>query len=129
MDMVYAVIGLSLLECLIFQMCVGRARIKYSVDAPKVIGNEVFERYYRVHYNTIEMLVLFIPSAMLFGYYISELWASILGLLFVLGRAAYFFAYVKNPAKRGAGFGLSFLPVLIMLLGGFAGAVLAALGG
>jgi uncharacterized MAPEG superfamily protein len=123
MDMVHAVIGLALLQFFVFAGFVGRARVQLGIEAPAVTGDPIFERYYRVHYNTMEQLVVFIPAILLFAAYISKLWAAILGLVFILGRIVYFRAYIAEPAKRGLGYGLSMLPMLILLLGGLGGAV------
>ena len=65
------------------------------------------------------------PSLWIFGLYVSPLWAAGLGLLFVIGRVVYLTGYVADPKKRGAGFGLSFLPTVILALGGLAGAILS----
>ena len=104
-----------------------RARVRCKIDAPATTGHPVFERYFRVQQNTMEQLIVFIPSMWLFGFYVSPLWAAGLGLLFVLGRALYLKAYVADPSTRSAGFGLSFLPNLILLLGGLVGAILSLL--
>ena len=92
----------------------------------KMTGHEIFERYCRVHYNTMEQLVKFVPAMLLFGYYISATAAAILGLVFIVGRFVYLRAYITDPAKRGPGFGLTVLPTTIMLLGGLGGALWAA---
>jgi glutathione S-transferase len=128
MEMVHAVIGLAVLQFFIFGGFVGRARVKSGVEAPAVTGDPVFERYYRVHYNTMEQLIMFIPALLLFAIYIDTLWASILGLVYLVGRVIYFRSYIKEPAKRGAGYGVSVLPIIILLLGGLGGAVMSALG-
>jgi uncharacterized membrane protein YecN with MAPEG domain len=57
--------------------------------------------------------------------YVSPLWAAGLGLLFVIGRVLYLTGYVEDPKKRGAGFGLSFLPTAILALGALVGAILS----
>jgi glutathione S-transferase len=129
MDMVHAVIGLAVLQFFVFAGFVGRARVKSGVEAPAVTGDPLFERYYRVHYNTMEQLVIFIPAILLFATYIDTLWAAILGLIYVVGRIVYFRAYIADPAKRGAGYGVSMLPVIILLLGGLGGAGWAVLSG
>jgi glutathione S-transferase len=125
MPMVNAVIALALLEYVIFAMLVGKARVTYGVAAPAVSGNEMFERYYRVQMNTIEQLIIFVPASWMFGQFISEFWAAILGLVFILGRAMYLQSYVADPAKRGASFGLSFFPNMALLIGGLYGALRA----
>ena len=128
MAIVHVVIALALLQFMVYGILVGRARIEYQVPAPAITGHEVFERYYRVHYNTMEQLVKFIPGMLLFGWYISAPAAAILGLVFIIGRIVYLRAYVADPAKRGPGFGLTVLPNTILLLGGLGGAARAALG-
>ncbi len=41
----------------------------YKIQAPATSGHPVFERAFRVHYNTLEMIVVFIPAIWLFGLY------------------------------------------------------------
>jgi glutathione S-transferase len=129
MAIVHAVIALALLQFFIFSGLVGRARVKSGVKAPATTGDSVFERYFRVHYNTMEQLVMFIPGMLLFGTYVSAAVASGLGLLFIVGRTVYFRAYIADPARRGPGFGLSMLPIVVLLLGGLGGAFWAAFSG
>ena len=121
MEPVAIVILIALLQYVIFAALVGRARGKYGVKAPAVHGHEVFERYFRVHYNTLELIVVFVPAMWLFGSYVSPTWAVVLGLVYVVGRVAYLVGYVADPAKREIGFGLSVLPILVLLVGGLWG--------
>jgi len=121
MELVALVTLIALLEYVVFGILVGRARGKYGVKAPAVHGNEIFERYFRVHYNTLELMVAFVPSIWLFGTYVSPNWAALLGLVYVVGRIAYIIGYVADPAKRELGFGLSVLPILVLLCGGLWG--------
>jgi glutathione S-transferase len=127
MPLVHIVIGLALLEFLYFGFEVGRARSRYNVPAPATSGNEIFERYFRVQMNTLEQLVVFIPSILIFGHYMSPFTAAALGVVFLIGRLVYLAGYVKAPRKREAGFILSALPNAILLFGGLFGAVRAAL--
>jgi glutathione S-transferase len=126
MPYVHIVIGLALVEFLYFAMAVAGARGRYKVAAPAVTGNEIFERYLRVQMNTLEQLIVFIPSILLFGQYLSPYWAAGFGGVFLIGRLLYFFAYVKEPKKRELGFILSFVPTMILLVGGIFGAARAA---
>jgi uncharacterized MAPEG superfamily protein len=87
------------------------------VAAPAIGGHPLFERYFRVHQNTMEQLVAFVPAMWLFGTFVNPAWAGWLGLLFVAGRAVYLVGYVADPAKREIGFAMSSLPVVILLLG------------
>jgi glutathione S-transferase len=117
MDLVALVLALALLQYIVFAVLVGRARGTYGVKAPAVTGHEVFERYFRVQQNTLELLVIFVPAVWLFGQYVSATWASILGAVYLVGRVLYLKSYVADPAKRGAGFGLSMLPIMAMVIG------------
>lgn len=127
MPLVHIVIGLALAEFLFFGYSVGRARVRYNVPAPATTGNEIFERYFRVQMNTLEQLVLFIPSILMFGHYVSPFIAAGLGVIFILGRLVYLRTYVRDPSKREVGFVLSVLPTVILLFGALVGAVRAAL--
>jgi glutathione S-transferase len=126
MPYVHIVICLALVEFLYFGFAVGKARARYNVPAPAVTGNEIFERYFRVQMNTLEQLVIFIPSIWLFGQYVSPYVAAGLGVVFLIGRLAYLSGYVKDPKKRELGFTLSFIPSVILLVGAIYGAARAA---
>jgi uncharacterized MAPEG superfamily protein len=123
MEIVAVVIVLALLEFVVFGMLVGRARGRYGVKAPAVSGHEIFDRYFRVHYNTMEMLVTFVPSIWLFGLYVSPQWGAAIGAVYLVGRIVYLLGYVADPRKREIGFGLSALPIVALLIGALWGAV------
>ena len=58
---------LALLEYSILGVMVGRARQTYGVEAPATTGNPDFERYNRVHVNTLEALIVFLPAVWIFS--------------------------------------------------------------
>jgi glutathione S-transferase len=122
MEYVALVSGLVLLQYVGFGILVGNARGKYGVKAPAITGHEVFERHFRVQQNTLELLVVMLPAMWLFARYVSPAWAAGLGLVYFGGRLVYLRSYVADPASRSAGFGLSMLPVLAMVLGAMIGA-------
>jgi glutathione S-transferase len=124
MELVTIVIALALIEYSVFGMLVGRARGKYGVEAPAVSGDPIFERYYRVQQNTLEVLVLFIPGVWMFAHYVSADVAAGLGLIFIIGRLLYLRGYVADPKSRSLGFALSFIPALILIIGGLIGAAM-----
>jgi glutathione S-transferase len=117
------VIALALLQFLAFGFKVGGARDKFGVKAPATAGHETFERHFRVHQNTLEQLILFLPGIYLFGRYFQAEWAAILGVVYLIGRQLYGMAYVKDPAKRSLGFALTFFPNVALIVGGLAGAI------
>jgi glutathione S-transferase len=127
MHLVHLVIGLALLEFLGFICAVGWARGRYQVAAPATTGHEVFDRYFRVQMNTLEQLAVFLPGIWLFANYVSAPAAAALGAVFIIGRLLYFIGYVRDPARRSAGFVLSAVPVIALLIGGTLGAARAAL--
>ena len=126
MPYVHIVIGLALLQFFYFGLEVAKARGRYKVEAPATSGNEIFERYFRVQMNTLELLVMFIPAILIFGLYINPYVAAGIGAVYLLGRMIYLSSYVKDPKSRSAGFGLSALPTMILLGGGIYGAARAA---
>ena len=69
MELVAIVISLALLQYSVFGMLVGTARGTYEIKAPAITGHPIFDRYYRVHMNTLEQLIIFIPSIFVFGYF------------------------------------------------------------
>ena len=128
MELVVIVIMLALIEYIVLLARVGSARIRTGLAAPAVSGNEEFERHFRVHYNTIEQLILFIPSIWFFAEYVHVLGAVGLGLVFIIGRALYAVNYVKDPASRSLGMMLTILPCYVLVLGALGGAIWTAFG-
>ena len=59
---------------------VALARGQYNVAAPATAGHPIFERIYRVHMNTLEWMVIYLPCLWLFGSYVSDPGAGLLGL-------------------------------------------------
>jgi glutathione S-transferase len=127
MELVAIVAVLALLQYILFAMLVGQARGKFGVNGPAVTGHPVFERYFRVQMNTLELLIALLPGLWLFAHYVSPTWAALLGAVYLVGRFLYLRSYVADPTQRGPGFGLSFLPIVALLVGGLIGAVLALL--
>ena len=108
---------LALLVYFITVINVGRARAKYKVAPPATTGDPNFERVLRVQQNTLEQLVFFLPLLWLFSYYISDLWGSILGGVWVLGRVIYAWGYYQAAEKRTIGFAISSLSSMTLLVG------------
>lgn len=96
---------------------VGRARVKYRIEAPAVTGHPDFERVHRVQINTLEQLAAFLPALWLFALYVSPAWASVLGTVWIAGRALYAVGYYRAAEKRGAGFGIAAMAFVALWLG------------
>ncbi len=124
MEYATIIMMLALIQCMFFSMQVGAARAKDGIDAPATTGNEHFERVFRVHQNTIEQLILFIPAIYAFSAYVSPIWGAGIGVVYLIGRFIYSNNYVQDPKKRGPGMMLTMLPNAILILGGLIGATL-----
>jgi glutathione S-transferase len=121
MELVFVTILLALLEYSVMAAMVGRARGQYGIKAPATTGNPDFERVNRVHINTLENLIVFVPAVWIFGLYVSELWATVLGAVFVVARAIYAVGYLRAAEKRGPGAGITGLVNLVLIFGGLFG--------
>lgn len=112
---------LSLLLYTIFLGLVGQARGKFNVPAPAVSGHPDFERRLRVQMNTLEQLVTYLPSLWIFSMVVSPTWGAALGGVWILGRIVYAIGYYQAAAKRSAGFAITQLSTMGLLLGGLVG--------
>ena len=93
----------ALLEYSILGVMVGRARQTYGVEAPATTGNPDFERYFRVHENTLEALIVFVPAVWIFSLTVNYHMGVALGVLFIIARIIYAQGYLTAAAKRGPG--------------------------
>jgi uncharacterized MAPEG superfamily protein len=114
----------ALVQFLLFTFRVGAARKKFGIDAPKTVGDENWERLFRVQQNTMEQLIIFIPALLIFSTYLSAKWALVPGVIFIVGRQLYSFEYIKNPASRVSGMALSLFANGVLLIGALIGLVL-----
>lgn len=125
MEPVAIVTVLALLQYFLFAYQVGAARIRFDVAAPAMTGHPQFERHVRVHQNTLEQLVAFLPGLWLFGWYVDALVAAALGLLFIAGRFVYRARYLAEPSSRTLGVAIGGTATVALLVGGLIGAVLS----
>lgn len=114
---------LALAQFVLFAMQVGSMRGKYGINAPAVSGDPQFERMFRVHQNTMEQLVVFIPALWIYGYLVNPKWGAAIGLVYIVGRFVYRAEYLKDPKSRSLGFALSFIPVAVLLIWALVAAV------
>ena len=111
---------LILCQYVVFMGLCGKARAECGLLAPAVVGDESFERAYRVQMNTLEQMVITIPAMWICANFFMPVVAAILGLAFVIGRILYRMSYVKDPASRGHMM-IGFLANIGLLLCGFWG--------
>ncbi len=124
MDLVAIMTALALMQFRYFGFQVGRMRAKHSVSAPETRGDPEFMRMFRIHQNTMEQLVVFVPSMWIFAHYWDPRWAAAVGLIYIASRFVYYLSYLKDPKDRGRGFGIGFVAITVLLVGSIAGAVM-----
>jgi len=118
---------LALVEYMVLGVLVGWARVKYEVAAPATTGDPMFERYFRVHQNTLEALIVFVPALWLFGRFVNVPAAVTLGGLFLLARIVYAVGYLWNPERRAVGAGATAIVNGMLLVGSLLGLTVYAL--
>lgn len=116
MEAVVIVTVLALIQYTVFGIQVGGIRQKTGAKAPASTGPDEFERVNRVHLNTLEQLIVFLPALWLYAHHVNPLWAAGLGVVYLIGRVIYRSAYIKDPSGRTLGFALTFLPSAVMLV-------------
>jgi uncharacterized MAPEG superfamily protein len=119
---------LAVLQFLYMGIMVGGARGKTGIKAPATTGDPLFERYFRAHYNTLETLIVFLPSLWIAARHWSPMYCALVGVVYLVGRHFYFWGYVKEAGKRSFGYMLSAGATCILLVAGLAGIVWSWMG-
>lgn len=104
---------------------VGKARHDHGIKAPAVTGHPLFERAYRIQMNTLEWAVMTLPCLWIFGAYVSDFYAMLLGLVWICGRSMYAIGYQRDPSRRARGFTVAALAFGVLGLGGGLGVIMA----
>jgi glutathione S-transferase len=107
---------LAVVMTVAFGIRVSVLRGKYKIDPPATTGNPAFERAYRIHANTIEAMVVFLPMLWLGAMLYSETIAFWLGIGWLVGRVGYMVGFTMDPKKRVPGFAISALCVLGLMI-------------
>lgn len=126
MNGVHLVALLALMQYFFFGFLVARARSQYNVPAPRMTGDEHFERILRVQNNTLEQLIIFLPALFIAAEYWSQGFVTLLGLVYLIGRVVYWRSYTADPNKRAFGFMLTAAPSFALILCGLIGAIFMA---
>ncbi|MCE7999584.1 MAG: MAPEG family protein [Rhodobiaceae bacterium] len=130
MDFTYPLSGIvtvvTLLIYMWMAMQVGKSRGKHGVPAPQNTGPDEFLRALRVHENTVEGLLLFLPALWMFALTFGDLWAALVGLFYPLGRIVYALGYYQAADKRSRGFMIGLISTIILLIGSLVGFALSA---
>lgn len=100
----------------VLSLRVGKMRQEHGVEAPATSGHPEFERANRIHQNTIEQVVLFLPLLWLGLYVLGDALTGLIGAVWIAGRIVYANAYTRDPAARQTGMLITFLPTVVLLL-------------
>jgi glutathione S-transferase len=81
---------------------VGILRGRLGIKAPATTGDPLFERAFRVHCNTGEQYIAFLPLLWLAtAFFHAVPWLpALFGLAFVAGRIVYMRLYMADPEAR-----------------------------
>ena len=83
---------------------VSAAHSRFNLRLPATTGNPDFERIFRAHMNTLEWMPTFLVLLWLCATYLSDVVATVLGVVWIVGRAVYFAGYSRAVEKRLPGF-------------------------
>ncbi|MFI5351708.1 MAG: MAPEG family protein [Candidatus Binatales bacterium] len=114
---------LALIEYMILGVMVGQARGRYKIEAPATTGDPMFERYFRVHQNTLESLIVFLPALWICGITLSGRGAALIGLVYIVGRVVYVRGYLADPKGRAAGAMMTFAASGLLIIGSLIGII------
>ena len=116
MGWIVLVTVLALVQFTFFGALVSMARIQRGVPAPRMAGDEAFERLSRVHLNTLERLALFLPLLWLAAQSWPPQWLAALGAVYLVGRVLYWRGYVQSAPGRAVGNIVTMLPIGVLLV-------------
>lgn len=105
-------------------------RARHRIMAPATSGHPAYERAFRIQQNTLEQLVAFVPAVWLFSLLVNPRVGAILGAVWVLSRIVYALSYARAPERRGPGFIVAFVILIVLVAGALVQAIitLASLG-
>ena len=111
-----AVTVLAVMILMYVMLLVGGTRNRVKILTPAMGGHPDLERALRVQGNTNEQALIFLPLLWVATLTFHGWIPAAVGLVWCLGRVMYAIAYMKDPAKRGPGFGISALASLVLLV-------------
>jgi glutathione S-transferase len=104
-----------------------KTRTRTNTPAPAMTGPDELMRAIRVHENTLEGLVLYLPALWLFALTVGDLWAALVGIFYPVGRILYARGYYAAANKRSLGFTVGILTTAVLYVGALIALVMAAI--
>jgi glutathione S-transferase len=103
---------------------VARARVRFDIKHPAIMGDPHFERIFRAHINTLEWMPTFLVPLWLCAIYLNDATAAVIGLIWIGGRIWYFVGYSRAVERRVPGFFIQSTACLLLFVGAIAGLVM-----
>jgi glutathione S-transferase len=110
-------LGTILVVAFTFYVSMAAGRMRGKIKAPAVTGDEEFEKAFRIHYNTIEQLVLFLPVLWLSAPYWGDQVSGGVAAVWLVGRIIYARTYQRDPSSRSMGFAITLLATVAAFIG------------
>jgi glutathione S-transferase len=112
-----AVTLLAVLVTLGMAMMVSRVRTRVNIKPPAMTGSPDLDVALRIHGNTVEQFILFLPALWLAALYFQGWIPGILGLAWCVGRVLYAVGYsAEKPGGRAPGFFIAILATLALIV-------------
>ena len=105
-----------------------RTRVRTKVYAPAQRGPPDVARAVRVQGNTLEWIVIFLPSLWLWSAYLDPRVGAVLGAVWIVGRILYLIGYMKDAQKRGPGFLVQVIATAVLFFGALIGVLATLIG-
>jgi len=106
----------ALVQTFLLSARVGMARAKLGIDPPAMSGKPEFDKAFRIHMNTVEQLVLFVPALWLAVNVVGDVWTASVGAIWILGRLVYAGGYRRDVNKRGPGMLMTLFSTTVLTL-------------
>lgn len=100
-----------------------RGRKKFNIKAPRTDGPDDFLRIFRVQMNTLEHLAFHLPLLWIAAFAMDDVFAGLLGLIWLFGRTLYAVRYYQKANRRMKGFAISMAANFLLLIGALAGTI------
>jgi len=104
---------------------VSQGRRIYKIRSPlaETEGPEKFQRFYRMQMSLLEQLVFHLPTLWVAAYAMDDVFAALIGLIWLFGRLLYAVRYYQKPNRRIKGYIISMIANIILLIGAMAGTI------
>ena len=89
MELTAIVTLIALIEYSVFAYRVGSGRAEFNVEAPATSGSDDWQKVHRVHQNTLEQLIVFLPALWLFSHFWGAEIGAGIGAVFIIARPIY----------------------------------------